>query len=66
VATIYDMPTTLNPNRFGAIYESTGVTIGIAGDSNRALSQGFEIRGLIPHNQPAGHLVKICPHFARK
>jgi hypothetical protein len=22
--------------------------------------------GLSPHDQPSGHLVRFCPHFARK
>ena len=33
-ATIYDTPTTLNANHYGTLYDGTGVTIGIAGDSN--------------------------------
>ncbi len=33
-ATIYDTPTTLNANLSGTAYDGTGVTIGVAGDSN--------------------------------
>jgi Pro-kumamolisin, activation domain/Bacterial Ig-like domain (group 3) len=33
-ATIYDTPTSLNPNLSGTAYDGTGVTIALAGDSN--------------------------------
>jgi trimeric autotransporter adhesin len=38
-ATIYNTPTALNPNHSGTAYDGTGVTIGIAGDSNIDLAQ---------------------------
>ncbi|MGB6974413.1 MAG: Ig-like domain repeat protein [Terracidiphilus sp.] len=38
-ATIYDTPTSLNPNLSGTAYDGTGVTIAIAGDSNVDLTQ---------------------------
>ncbi len=43
-ATIYNTPTILNPNRSGTAYDGTGVTIGIAGDSNINLSQNANYR----------------------
>ncbi len=43
-ATIYDTPTTLNPNHSGTSYDGTGVTIGIAGDSNIDLTQNANYR----------------------
>jgi hypothetical protein len=36
------------------------------GTEDRIQCRNFEIRGLIPHDQPAGHSVRFCPHFARK
>jgi len=50
-ATIYDTPTSLNPNHSGTAYDGTGVTIGIAGDSNIDISQNANYRatfGLSP------------------
>lgn len=44
VATIYNTPTTLNPHRSGTAYDGTGVTIGIAGDSNIDLTQNANYR----------------------
>ncbi|HEV2213939.1 MAG TPA: Ig-like domain repeat protein, partial [Terracidiphilus sp.] len=38
-ATVYDTPTSLNPKLSGTAYDGTGVTIGIAGDSNVNLTQ---------------------------
>ncbi|HEU5458344.1 MAG TPA: protease pro-enzyme activation domain-containing protein, partial [Terracidiphilus sp.] len=38
-ATVYDTPTSLNPNLSGSALDGTGVTIGIAGDSNVSLQQ---------------------------
>ncbi len=43
-ATIYDTPTTLNANFTGSSYDGTGVTIGIAGDSNISLAQNANYR----------------------
>ena len=43
-ATIYDTPTTLNANHSGTTYDGTGVTIGIAGDSNIDLTQNVNYR----------------------
>ncbi|HET6168822.1 MAG TPA: Ig-like domain repeat protein [Terracidiphilus sp.] len=43
-ATIYDTPNTLNPNYTGTAYDGTGVTIGIAGDSNIDLTQNTNYR----------------------
>ncbi len=50
-ATIYDTPTVLNPHLSGTAYDGTGVTIGIAGDSNIDLTQNANYRatfGLAP------------------
>ncbi len=50
-ATIYDTPTALNPHLSGTAYDGTGVTIGIAGDSNIDVSQNANYRatfGLAP------------------
>lgn len=50
-ATVYDTPTSLNPNFSGTAYDGTGVTIGIAGDSNVNLTQIANYRstfGLAP------------------
>ena len=44
VATIYDAPTTLNPIYSGTAYDGTGVTIGIAGDSNIDITQNANYR----------------------
>src|ERR1035437_5885383 len=38
-ATIYNTPTSLNPNLSGTAYTGSGVTIGIAGDSNIDVTQ---------------------------
>jgi hypothetical protein len=43
-ATIYDTPTTLNANLKGTAYDGTGVTIGIAGDSNIDVTQNDNYR----------------------
>jgi hypothetical protein len=43
-ATIYDTPTTLNANQSGTAYDGTGVTIGIAGDSNIDITQNANYR----------------------
>ncbi len=43
-ATIYDTPTTFNPNHSGSLYDGTGVTIGIAGDSNIDVAQNAHYR----------------------
>jgi len=43
-ATIYDTPTTLNASHSGTLYDGTGVTIGIAGDSNIDVSQNAHYR----------------------
>jgi len=43
-ATIYDTPTTFNPNHGGSLYDGTGVTIGIAGDSNIDVTQNANYR----------------------
>lgn len=43
-ATIYDTPTSLNPNFTGTKYDGTGVTIGIAGDSNIDVTQNANYR----------------------
>lgn len=43
-ATIYNTPTTLNPNLSGTAYDGTGVTIGIAGDSNIDITQNANYR----------------------
>ncbi len=43
-ATIYDTPTTLNANRSIAGYDGSGVTIGIAGDSNIDITQNANYR----------------------
>jgi hypothetical protein len=50
-ATVYDLPNKLNPNLSGTAYDGTGVTIGIAGDSNIDVSQNANYRatfGLSP------------------
>jgi hypothetical protein len=50
-ATIYSTPTVLNPNFSGTAYDGTGVTIGIAGDSNINVTQNANYRatfGLAP------------------
>jgi hypothetical protein len=50
-ATVYNTPTALNANLSGAAYDGTGVTIGIAGDSNIDLTQNANYRatfGLAP------------------
>lgn len=50
-ATIYDTPTTLNPHLSGTALDGTGVTIGIAGDSNIDVTQNANYRatfGLAP------------------
>jgi hypothetical protein len=50
-ATIYDTPTALNPYLSGTAYDGTGVTIGIAGDSNIDVTQNANYRatfGLAP------------------
>src|SRR5579859_6810764 len=43
-ATIYDTPTIYNPNHTGASYDGTGVTIGIADDSNIDVRQNANYR----------------------
>jgi trimeric autotransporter adhesin len=43
-ATIYNTPTTLNANVSGTTYDGTGVTIGVAGDSNIDLTQNANYR----------------------
>jgi trimeric autotransporter adhesin len=43
-ATIYNIPTTLNPNLSGTAYDGSGVTIGIAGDSNIDVAQNAKYR----------------------
>jgi hypothetical protein len=43
-ATIYDTPTALNANHSGTVYDGTGVTIGIAGDSNIDITQDANYR----------------------
>ncbi|MGA2170635.1 MAG: Ig-like domain repeat protein [Terracidiphilus sp.] len=43
-ATIYDTPTTLNATPPGTTYNGTGVTIGVAGDSNIDVSQNAKYR----------------------
>lgn len=43
-ATIYDTTTTLNPSHTGTTYDGTGVTIGIAGDSNIDVTQNANYR----------------------
>lgn len=43
-ATIYDTPTTLNAASSGTAYTGTGVTIGIAGDSNIDINQNANYR----------------------
>ncbi len=43
-ATIYDTPTSLNPNQTGTLYDGTGATIGIAGDSNINITQNNNYR----------------------
>jgi len=43
-ATIYDTPTSLNPAFSGTKYDGTGVTIGIAGDSNIDVTQNANYR----------------------
>jgi hypothetical protein len=51
-ATIYDTPTSLNANFSGTQYDGTGVTIGIAGDSNIDVTQNANYRatfGLPPN-----------------
>jgi subtilase family serine protease len=50
-ATIYNTPTALNANLTGTAYDGTGVTIGVAGDSNINLTQNANYRatfGLAP------------------
>src|SRR5271165_684420 len=43
-ATIYDTPTSLNANQSGTLYDGTGITIGIAGDSNIDTTQNDNYR----------------------
>ncbi len=43
-ATIYNIPTTLNPALSGTAYDGSGVTIGIAGDSNIDIAQNAKYR----------------------
>lgn len=43
-ATIYDTPTTYNANHSGTLYDGTGATIGIAGDSNIDINQNANYR----------------------
>ncbi len=43
-ATIYDTPTVLNPHLSGTALDGTGVTIGIAGDSNIDVTQNANYR----------------------
>jgi len=43
-ATIYNTPTALNANLTGTAYDGTGVTIGVAGDSNIDLTQNANYR----------------------
>ncbi len=43
-ATIYDTPTAYNPNHSGSLYDGTGATIGIAGDSNIQIAQNANYR----------------------
>ena len=43
-ATIYDTPTSFNANHSGTLYDGTGVTIGIAGDSNIDIQQNANYR----------------------
>jgi subtilase family serine protease len=44
VATIYNTPTVLNANHSGTLYDGTGVTIGVAGDSNIDVTQNANYR----------------------
>jgi len=51
-ATVYNTPTALNANLTGTAYDGTGVTIGVAGDSNIDLTQNANYRatfGLAPN-----------------
>jgi subtilase family serine protease len=51
-ATIYNTPTSLNANLVGTAYDGTGVTIGVAGDSNIDVAQNANYRstfGLTPN-----------------
>ncbi len=43
-ATIYDTPTSFNAGQSGTLYDGTGVTIGIAGDSNIDITQNANYR----------------------
>lgn len=43
-ATIYDTPTAYNASHSGTLYDGTGVTIGIAGDSNIDVTQNANYR----------------------
>ncbi len=43
-ATIYDTPTAYNASHSGTLYDGTGVTIGIAGDSNIDVTQDANYR----------------------
>jgi trimeric autotransporter adhesin len=43
-ATIYDTPTIFNANQSGTLYDGTGITIGIAGDSNIDTTQNDNYR----------------------
>ena len=43
-ATIYNTPTSLNANLSGTAYDGTGVTIGVAGDSNIDITQNANYR----------------------
>ena len=43
-ATIYNTPTSLNANESGTLYDGTGITIGIAGDSNINTTQNDNYR----------------------
>ena len=43
-ATIYNTPTTYNANHSGSLYDGTGATIGIAGDSNIDIKQNANYR----------------------
>jgi subtilase family serine protease len=45
-ATIYNAPTALNANHSGTAYDGTGVTIGIAGDSNIDVTQNANYRSV--------------------
>lgn len=43
-ATVYNLPTSLNASHSGSLYDGSGVTIGIAGDSNIDVAQNANYR----------------------